>query len=59
MIPSRTPKSGLLRKWILLPGRKKVLFAILASTALVITMRAAFAPTRSYEVRHVLSSGEP
>ena len=53
-----TPKTGLLRQWILLSDRKK--FVVVASVAIisVFAMRAFFATTPdTIKIRHALTSG--
>ncbi len=57
LIPTRTPKTGWLRKWILLPDRKKALVLLLAAAGVMMFARIALAPSHSYEVRHVLTEG--
>jgi hypothetical protein len=56
---SRTPKSGVLRRWILLPESKKMIIVAVVSVLGFAAVRSLFAavPERSYTVQHVLTEG--
>jgi hypothetical protein len=58
--PVRTPKAGLLRKWILMDNRKKILLVAAVAILSFATFRNVFftETQHTYSVAHVLTAGE-
>lgn len=57
----RTPKTGLLRAWILLPERRKLVLVAAVSVLGFLAFRSFFftETQETFQVSHVLSSGMP
>ena len=55
----RTPKTGLLRQWVLLPERKKFVVVGVLAVACFLSLRSVFSPKaeQSFELRHSLTAG--